>query len=137
MTTRNGQPPILIGCDVLPPMEPAEPTRTNSEQPTGKHKTGRQKTAKRFAEMNNFVDFTMGSLTRNEIAVWFVLFRDCRNEIAATSQADIARRAGVSDRTVRRVVKRLEMRSLLKTVYKGGLQRGPSKYRVLPLAKPP
>ena len=133
----SGGSPVLHGCDVLPPMEPAEPTCTTGEQPNAKRKTDRRKTAKRFAEMNNFVDFTMGSLSRNEIAVWFVLFRDCRDGIARTSQPDIANRAGASTRTVRRAIKKLEQRGLLKIVYHGGLPRRLSKYRVLPLEEPP
>ena len=85
--------------------------------------------------MNNFVDVTMKRLSRNEIAVWFVLFRDCRDGIARTSQTDIANRAGASTRTVRRVIKKLEQLGLLKIVYHGGLPRRLSKYWVLPLAE--
>jgi hypothetical protein len=131
----NGKPK-LDGCSVLEPMEPDAPTPTPRGEGASKRKQNNRKTANRFADLNNFIDCTMGSLTRNEMAVWFILYRDTRNGIAVTSQDDIARRAGTSDRTVRRIIKQLEGRKLLKTVYRGGLQRGSSKYRVFPLAEP-
>jgi len=74
----------------------------------------------------------MRHLKRNELAVWLILYRDSRDGIASTAQSDMARRAGISDRTVRRVLKQLEGYGLLRTVYRGGINRGPSKYRVLP-----
>ena len=128
MTTRN---PLLEGCTVLPPMEPAEPVRS-AERPETKRKPNRQNTGNRFAILNTFVDTAAGELTRSEILVWLVLYRDTRDGLAGTSQADIARRAGTTDRTVRRVIGRLERRGLLTTVYRGGLNRGTSKYRISP-----
>lgn len=70
----------------------------------------------------------------NEIAVWLVLYRDTKQDgTARTSQADMARRVGTSDRTVRRALDKLERRGLLKVTYRGGIGRGPSAYRVRPL----
>lgn len=114
-------PPVLSGCDVLPPMEAT--ARIEAPKRTPKHKN-------RFAVLNTFVDETAAELTRGDIMVWLVLYRDTRNGIARTGQSDIARRAGISERQVRRVIDRLEKRRLLKTVYRGGLNRGPSRYRV-------
>jgi len=131
MTTRNGQPPMIPGCDVLPPLEPDEPTYTTDERPTPKGKTTGP-TAQRFKTLNTFVDLIMRELTGAETAVWMVLYRDTRDGLAQTSQEDIARRAGITDRTVRRVIGRLERRGLLTTVYRGGLNRGTSKYRISP-----
>lgn len=82
--------------------------------------------------LNNFIDFTMGQLGRKEIAVWLVLYRDTKAGVARTSQADMARRAGVSDRTVRRALRRLESFGLLEVAYRGGIGRGVSAYRVRP-----
>jgi len=112
-------------------MEPAEPVRS-AERPETKRKPNRQNTGNRFAILNTFVDTAAGELTRSEILVWLVLYRDTRDGLAGTSQADIARRAGTTDRTVRRVIGRLERRGLLTTVYRGGLNRGTSKYRISP-----
>ena len=100
MTTGNRQPPTLTGCDVLPPMDSGKAKPADAREP--KRKPGKRKAGDRFAVLNAFVDCTAGRLSRGEILVWLVLYRDTRNGIAKTSQADIARRAGISDRTVRR-----------------------------------
>jgi DNA-binding MarR family transcriptional regulator len=84
--------------------------------------------------LNAFIDFTLRSLGRNEAAVWLVLYRDTKGGTARTSIADMARRSGASTRTVKRVVASLERRGLLRVVHRGGLGRGVSIYRVLPLA---
>lgn len=126
----NVQRPMLSGCDVLPPLEPARPARRRSE-PT----KGSPGTADRFRILNGFIDFTLGELRRNEICVWLVLYRDTRGCVASTSQLDIARRAGVSDRTVRRAILRLKQRGLLTVIHKGRIGQGPSSYRVHPLVE--
>ncbi len=130
----NGRPPMLTGCDVLPPMDADEATPANArEQKKPNRKPGKRTTSDRFAVLNAFVDCTAGGLSRGEVLVWLVLYRDTRNGIAETSQADIARRTGTVERTVRRVTGKLERRGLLKTVHRGGLNRGASKYRIFPL----
>ena len=88
----------------------------------------------RFALLNAFVDFSMGSLSRSEIIVWTILFRDSKDGIAATAQEDIARRGRINRRTVGRSLRRLESRGLLKIVHQGGFRRGVSRYRVCGLA---
>ncbi|TWT37017.1 hypothetical protein KOR34_19630 [Posidoniimonas corsicana] len=86
--------------------------------------------------LNAFVDVTMADLCRGDIAVWLVLYRDTRDGTARASQADIARRAGLSVRGVRTAVRRLERRGLLRCVYRGGLNRGVSRYRAIATAEP-
>jgi hypothetical protein len=137
--TNGHEPPILPGCSVLPPMEPRRPrpirldaTEGNGER-TRKGSGKRTAAGQRFKVVNTFVDFTLRTLRRNEIAVWLILWRDTRDGIAQTSQADIARRAGVSRRTVIRVVKQLCRKRLVRIVRAGGMNRGESTYRVLPL----
>jgi DNA-binding transcriptional ArsR family regulator len=134
--------PIPVGQEP-PPMRrpPSSPNGSNGRPPArhqgdngkAKGKPARRKAGDRFAVLNAFVDFTLAGLTRNEIAVWLVLYRDTKDGTAGTSQADLARRAGVSDRTIRRALKRLEIAGLLKVVYRGGFRRGLSRYRVCPL----
>ena len=145
----TGLPQGLTGCSVLPPLirDDIEPAR-NSDRHNG-HASSEQRSkakgpgdnrkaaADRFAVLNNFIDFTMAELTGNEVAVWLVLYRDSRDGIARTSQVDIARRAGVTDRTVRNVMGKLVTKGLLVTVFRGSLNAGPSRYRVLPLDKLP
>ena len=135
MNTRPTDPPILPGCTVLPPMEPPNGSQRRHQADQGtedraKRKPARSKTGDRFAVLNTFVDFTLGGLTRNEIAVWLVLYRDTKDGTARTSQADLARRVGTSDRTIRRALDGLKHRGLLEVTYRGGIGRGASVYRV-------
>lgn len=109
-----------------------EPFRVAPARPAAKpappHKqSGR---GERFALLNSFVDFSLGQLTRAEIAVWLILFRDSRTGTARTGYDDLARRAGCNRRNVGRAVRRLEKLGLLKTVFQGGLNRGSSRYSV-------
>lgn len=115
----------LPGCNVLPPFE----SETGSISLNSKL-SSKGKSAGRFEDLNSFVDITMQDLTRNEIAVWMVLFRDTKDGIARTSQAGIARRIGANERTVRRVIGKLEGKGLVTVVQRGRLQSGPSSYRV-------
>ena len=128
---------ILEGCEVLPPLETeAERQRKVTkakDRPRPKRKP--KKAGNRFAVLNAFVDFTICGLGRSDIAVWLVLYRDTKDGIARTGQTDIARRAGVSRVTVSRAVGRLERRGLLVVVYRGGLNRGVSAYRVRQLER--
>jgi hypothetical protein len=132
------EPRILPGCSTLPRMKPA--TNGNAGSTNGNAMNGKgdgkpkQKTDDRFAVLNAFIDFSMGDLDRAEMAVWFALYRDTKPDgLARTSQADLARRAGTSTRTVVRAIQSLERRGLLKIAYRGGLRQGVSSYRIRPL----
>ncbi len=92
-------------------------------------------TANRFAILNAFMDFTIAGLRRSEMLVWLTLYRDTRDGTARTSQQDIARRTGLSRKTVERAIKSLTDRELLRVVYRGGLNRGSSRYQVLPMSR--
>ena len=133
MTTRNERP-VLQGCDVLPPMDDGRGdgllSDATSNKPKGTPK--RRRAADRFTVLNSFVDATLAGLCRGDIAVWLVLYRDTRDGSARTSQADIARRAGLSVRAVKKSLKRLKQLGLLNCIYQGGWNRGASRYRVRP-----
>jgi hypothetical protein len=133
----NHQPQSIAVGSEPPPLSGApddgRATRRRGGERKAKGKPARRKTADRFAALNAFVDFTLAGLTRNEIAVWLVLYRDTKNGVARTSQADMARRAGVAARTVRRALDGLKRRGLLEVTYRGGIGRGASAYRVRPL----
>lgn len=130
MATINDKP-VLSGASTLPPMEPEPAENVNSEaKPRSKRK---RVSGDRFAVLNGFVDCSMAGLSKAELATWLILYRDTRNGTARTSQADIARRAGLDVRTVRRAIRKLEAAGLLVVVFKGGLNSGPSRYRVLPI----
>lgn len=138
--------PIPVGQEP-PPLRPSPspngrngrpPARHQGDQEEAKGKPARHWTGDRFAVLNAFVDFTAGTLTRAEVLVWLILYRDTKRDgTARTSQADLARRAGVNLATVKRAVVGLRRRRLVTRVAKGNLRRGPSVYRVYPLTPPP
>ena len=98
----------------------------------------RQKTSKRasrlrFEVLNAFVDSGMADLSRAELAVWLVLYRDTKpSGTARASLADIANRAGIDRQTASRAVGKLSRRKMLQVLRRGGLNQGPSEYRVFP-----
>ena len=104
-------------------------------KPKGKTDGRKAKARERFAVLNAFVDFALADLSRGEVAVWLVLFRDTRDGTARTSYDDLARRTGLNRRNVGRALRRLEGRGLVKVVHRGGLRRGVSRYRVRSLPK--
>ena len=128
--------PIPVGREP-PPMNPRIVTSPLAPGHGKADKPGKAKGAagERFAVLNRFVDFTLVDLSRAEIAVWLILYRDTREGTARTAYDDLARRAGCNRRSVCRAVHRLEQLGLLKIVHRGGLGRGASRYRVRPLAK--
>ena len=132
----NGRPPVLKGCSVLPPMEPATIPRPTSTAKARTKPKGTQATANRFGELNAFVDGSLADLSRAEALTWLVLWRDTKGGTVRTSMQDVARRIGASKRAVVDAVAELEKRGLLSVVYRGGMRRGMNVYRVNSLAKP-
>lgn len=122
--------PIPVGME-LPAMEPPAPP---SGKPARSSKA-KGKAGERFAVLNAFVDFTVAGLSRAQIAVWLILYRDTRDGTARTAVSDLARRAGCNRATVFRALRRLEAAHLVRIVHRGGLGRGPSRCRVCPLSK--
>ncbi len=126
----TNEPRILAGASVLPPLDDESTRAKHTEADDAKHKRQRRQTRGRFDVLNGFVDAGMAGLTRAELAAWLVLYRDTRNGTARTSAGDIARRAGLSRRAVVAALASLRRRGLLTLVYRGGLNRGASTYRV-------
>lgn len=117
--------PLAVG-EEPPPMYSAAEADQKARKPSKAKGTPKG----RFAVLNAFVDFTMGELSRAEIVVWMILYRDSKEGIARTAQADIARRGKIDRRTVGRSLRRLATRGLLEIVHQGGFRRGVSLYRV-------
>lgn len=91
----------------------------------------RQRAARRWKLLNEFVDYSLRRLPPAEVRVWLVLFRDTKPVgRARTGQTDIARRTGLSVRTVQRAVRALAAAGLVKVVQVGRLNAGPSVYAV-------
>ena len=127
---------VLPGAEVLPPMDGLSDTSMNCtlDKVSGR-KTEKQVVAgQRFKTLNAFIDVSMVGLSKAELATWLILFRDTRNGTARTGQTDIARRAGLTVRSIQKAIGRLRKRGLIRMVYQGGMNRGCSRYRVEPLA---
>jgi hypothetical protein len=128
---------IIPPGQVLPPMDAPPRHAEADENGSAPPKRKGRKTGDRFAVLNGFVDCSMADLSRAELAAWLVLYRDTRNGTARTSAEDIGRRIGTSKRAVLDALASLRKRGLLTRVYRGGLNRGPSVYRVHPLPREP
>lgn len=131
----NGRP-VLPGAACLPPM--VQMSRVESkhalppvDKPTAKQ--AKQNTSDRFGVLNSFVDCSLAGLTKAELATWLCLYRDTRNGTASTAQSDIAKRAGLSVRAINKAIRKLIEVGLIVVVFHGGLNRGPSRYRVASL----
>ena len=130
-------PPRIIAVGEEPPPMDGPAPSSNGKQPyqgdplpKGKQDSAKTKARERFAVLNAFVDFALAAMSRREIAVWLVLYRDTKDGTARTSYDDLARRTGLNRRNVGRAVRQLEARGLVKIVHRGGLGRGVSRYRV-------
>lgn len=105
----TSEPGVIPVGHELPPMH-RDNDRPRRHQG---NKEAKGKAAGRFAVLNAFVDFSMQDLPRAETLVWLALFRDTKADgLARTSQADLARRAGVDVRTARRAIVGLRRRGL-------------------------
>jgi DNA-binding MarR family transcriptional regulator len=110
---------------------------TPTPNPPRRRPTTKRRSTLRFETLNGFVDEGMRHLTPFESAVWLVLYRDTKPDgIARTAVDDIAERAGMGRRTVLRSLKSLEVKRMVRVVRRGGLNRGPSTYRVFPYPAP-
>ena len=92
-------PPPLVSPMVSRPTRPPRP-----EEAAKPH----SKAAGRFGVLNEFVDCSLEGLTRAELVVWLILYRDTRDGTVRTAQADIARRGGICRRAVQKAMRRLE-----------------------------
>lgn len=120
---------ILPSDATLRPDDDAE-----HDRPTPPAKSNRRANrSERFAVLNTFTDFGLVGLTGAETKVWLILFRDTKGtSTARTSQADMARRAGLSVRGVQMALGKLQAKGLVRLVRRGRLNAGPSVYRVSP-----
>ena len=104
----------------------------DAKPPAGR-KTSKRQSRLRFETLNAFVDSGMADLSRGELAVWLILYRDAKRDgTARASLDDLARRGGMDRQTASRAVGRLARRKMLQVIRRGGLNRGPSAYRVFP-----
>ena len=66
----------------------------------------------------------MADLSRAELAVWLILYRDTKRDgTARASLDDLARRGGMNRQTASRAVGRLARRKMLQVIRRGGLNQ--------------
>lgn len=121
---------IAVGQEPAPLEGPDLAPRSNGQHRRGEGAQPKGQATGRFRTLNAFVDGALADLTRAEIATWLTLFRDVRDGTARTGYSDLARRAGLDRRSVGRALRRLKARGLIAVICRGGLGRGPSRYRV-------
>jgi hypothetical protein len=119
------EPPPMVETEPAPTSNGRHRQPERASKPKGKHKA-----AGRFRTFNAFVDFTAKDLSRAELLVWLTLFRDCRDGLARTAQADLARRTGLCRKTIYNALRRLEALKLLHVARRGRLGLEPSSYRL-------
>ena len=106
---------------------------SDNRKPTARRTTTKRQSRLRFELLNAFVDTGLAGLSRGELAVWLILYRDTRRDgTARTSLDDLARRGGMDRQTAPRAIGRLNRRKMLQVIRRGNLSRGPSIYRVFP-----
>jgi hypothetical protein len=126
-------PRILVVGEEPPPLDGELRPHPGDSRRRAK---GKSAATGRFGVLNAFADITLATLDRASIAVWLLLWRDTKpNGLARTSQADLARRSGISERSVRRALDTLCRAGLLDVVRRGRIGCGPSTYRVHPVRK--
>ena len=75
--------------------------------------------------LNAFVDTGMVDLSRAELAVWLILYRDTKRDgTARASLDDLARRGGMDRQTASRAVGRLARRKMLQVIRPGRSEPG-------------
>ena len=85
----------------------------------------------RWQHLNRFVDVTLRDVTPSEVRVWLILYRDTKQDgTVCAGQTNIAMRAGLSVRMVKKAVQKLIERGIVKVLVRGRLNAGPSLYKV-------
>lgn len=84
----------------------------------------------RWATLNTFVDVIARHLSPVEIAVWLVLFRDCRRDTVEASQRNLATRSGACERSVVRAMRTLRTARLVEVVKVSESKGEASLYRL-------
>lgn len=89
-----------------------------------------RKGTERFAVLNRFVDTNMTDLTGADVKTWICLYRDVRNGVAETSVSYISKRAGLSERIIKKSLKKLKDKGFIEVIRRGAPGIGSSRYRI-------
>ncbi len=80
----------------------------------------RRNSLERFKVLNDFVDVGMAQLSRSEIAVYLIVFRDTKpTGLARTSRTELARRGGMTERQASRALTKLINRGAVHVIRRG------------------
>jgi DNA-binding MarR family transcriptional regulator len=80
---------------------------------------GRRYTLERFQVLNDFVDHGLADLSRSEIGVYLILWRDTKpTGLARTSRTELARRGGMTERQASRALGALARRGAVHVIRK-------------------
>jgi Fe2+ or Zn2+ uptake regulation protein len=96
----------------------------------------RRRSKLRFQLLNLFVDcgISEAKLTPSAVAVWLVLYRHAREDrTVSVTVEEIERASSLGRKTVFRALKELKTKAMLKTITKGGINRGANLYRIFPV----
>ncbi len=118
----------LSGCEVIRPPDPEPaPAYSLRTKPGG--------VGKKLVMLNRFLDRSARTLSPSAALVWVLLWRDERGGTARTAVSDLARRSGLSPRTVKRALQALRTGVYLSPVHRGTPTTGPTVYRLWPTSK--
>lgn len=84
----------------------------------------------RWAPLNYVADLALRDMTGAEAKVWLVLHREVRNGTVRVGMSDVARRAGISRRSVIRSIEAMKARGLLEVIARGTIDGNPNTYRL-------
>lgn len=115
----------LVGCEVIRPTDAVPRVRqtVKKEQPA---------VAVKLLALNRFLDTTARAIHPSAALVWLQLLRDERGGTARTAVTDLARRCGLSSRTVKRRLAELKACGLVVVLKPGTRDAGPTVYKLLP-----
>ncbi|MBY0458907.1 MAG: helix-turn-helix domain-containing protein [Gemmataceae bacterium] len=115
----------LTGCAVVPPRE-----LTPRAPPKSRPARSQPAVVKKVLALNRFLDRTAGRLTSAAALVWMMLLRDERGGVARTAVTDLARRCGLSVRTVKRRLAELKALGVVEVLTPGTRSSGPTGYQL-------
>jgi DNA-binding transcriptional ArsR family regulator len=120
--------PLLPGCEVI---------RSTTVPAAGERRSRKKRPAvvSKVLALNRFLDRTARSLHPSAAVVWLMLLRDEREGTARTAVSDLARRAGLSERTVKRRLRELKERELVEVRASGTRDTGPTVYVLKPVPR--
>ena len=114
----------LAGCEVIRSADTVLPARAQAR------KQKQPAVVVKLLALNQFLDRTAQTLHSSAALVWLQLLRDERGGTARTAVTDLARRCGLSSRTVKRRLAELKECGLLEVVEAGTREVGPTTYKL-------